>query len=272
MRFRLSRGFTLIELLVVISIIGMLSSVVLASVSAARDKGRIAGGLTFERHTKGALGDSIIAEYNFDNPDIISSPSNCIFPAGFASILLNLKVVGASPCTFSVTTSPLGSGKSLEWDFNNNIYFAGGTGTEPTQVFSKFSLGFWVKSNPFYTTDHFTIQLTGISAEDGDTAATFRAEFDYGNGIRFMMDQGGGAYVDDVSVVSPSQAFDGRWHYVFMSVGSDFQAYVDGKKVLTTSVGGILQNSNQINLFAIRSSGSSTMFIDNLIFYGGAVN
>jgi len=40
MNFKLSKGFTLIELLVVISIIGLLSSVVLASVNTARVKAK----------------------------------------------------------------------------------------------------------------------------------------------------------------------------------------------------------------------------------------
>ncbi len=66
MRKLYSSGFTLIELLVVISIVSLLSSIVLASVSTARDRGRIAGGQRFSTHSFRTLGVEAVAYYKFD--------------------------------------------------------------------------------------------------------------------------------------------------------------------------------------------------------------
>jgi prepilin-type N-terminal cleavage/methylation domain-containing protein len=60
-------GFTLIELLVVISIISLLSSVVFASLSDAREKGRIAAGQKFDSSVDHSIRDTLILEWSFEN-------------------------------------------------------------------------------------------------------------------------------------------------------------------------------------------------------------
>lgn len=61
-----TKGFTLIELLVVISIIGLLSSVVLAALSSARDKANFASGKQFDINHYRAYGVDAMGYWNMD--------------------------------------------------------------------------------------------------------------------------------------------------------------------------------------------------------------
>lgn len=83
------RGFTLIELLVVIAVIGILSSIVLVSLSGARDKG-------YDAQIKGELGQvRADTEIHYDDAESYTGytiPTNLIPPACSGDAAYNVVV------------------------------------------------------------------------------------------------------------------------------------------------------------------------------------
>ena len=129
------RGFTLIELLVVVSIVGLLSSVVLASLNAVRGKAQIAAGQKFSTSLYRAYGAEAIATYDFDEASGIFLDSSNKY---------NLTASNINQVQRNSDTTN-GSAYSLKFLDTNTVDYARTAVGVNVNVGSVYTLSAWVK-------------------------------------------------------------------------------------------------------------------------------
>jgi len=277
---RTVRGFTLIELLVVISIIGMLSSVIFGSVQSARDKARIAAGIKFERHTYGALSQSVIAKYEFEDQDQCDGDNyfNRIKNSTLNAALDIVPALGdqqGGTCNDLLieNDTPTQEGTSLKLGWINNYINANealSLETPLSENYSKLSVGFWIKA-PSFKGQYIVIDIDSSSANNYEIS--FANNFNATNNVISIA--GDIDYVSNPNMNSSAHGdlADNKWHYVFLSFGPDIQKmYIDGTLINSAPLNGVMPVYTDIDNIDFNNIGSlSDLLIDNLTIYGDAI-
>ncbi len=153
-----NRGFTLIELLVVVSLIGMLSSIVLVSLQAARDKGRIASAIIFSTSMYRGWGADAFGVWNFDEAN---NGDNAQDQGAYGITLTK-----AADASVRSSVTPLSSGKSI--DFTNSVAgdaasFTSGDISTKNISLTNYTVSLWIYLNDTSNSKGVPISVNTIS-------------------------------------------------------------------------------------------------------------
>jgi prepilin-type N-terminal cleavage/methylation domain-containing protein len=221
------RGFTLIELLVVISIIGLLSSVVMASLNSASEKTRIAAGITFAEHTYQAFGAEALGAWHFDevSGNAIDQSQN------------NRPMIPATAPLSRSSNTPTGSGYSFNLQGSNAARAA-----LPTTIVTNLSASAWV----YWDVDAFPSGASAwgnvIGTNDVRWGGVLSPLVMYNiNGVMHCYMYRQPVVGATLPYVEIDLTFTGvstrKWHHIACSIDSQSRkmtAYLDGKLVATS--------------------------------------
>ncbi|MFA5729989.1 MAG: LamG-like jellyroll fold domain-containing protein [Candidatus Paceibacterota bacterium] len=241
----LKQAFTLIELLVVIAIIGILSGLIVVSMSGVTEKATIAKAQVFSNSLKNSLLLNLVSEWKFDGSTTDGSAATVNDVLNNWSSLNNGTV--SYPPTVK-TGSNCVSGSCLQFDGVND-YVDFGTNSNLSMGLGDATVSLWVRFDNAVAPQHETLIACGaggaVIGNDGYWIFRYTGTNRlYG---RFM-DGETAAYLQDY--ISPSNSLlANTWYNIVVVFDRDgvMQAYINGTKQ-TSSVSISTHQGNVVNI------------------------
>jgi prepilin-type N-terminal cleavage/methylation domain-containing protein len=258
------QAFTLIELLVVIAIIGILSSLIVVSMSGVTNKASIAKGQVFANSLRNALMLDIAGEYKFD--ELSTAINTTAIQDSWGSINNGTLYTGADPAVNKLSTDCI-SGKCLYFDGVDDYI---SLPINLINISNNFTISIWIK------------KIDKGAVLDNDRIFSFVV--DANNGLQFTLDNTTGKYgiflirsgVSTINQLTYGVYDVNNWvHLLYTVDGSSGSFYKNG--VLTNSDGSASIGNGATFNYSIgrRSDALATTFfngyIDDIRIYDVAI-
>lgn len=229
--FRGNLAFTLIELLVVIAIIGILSGIILVTMSGATTSAQITKSKVFANSVRDVLGANLISEWRMDSGTIgnVATISNVLDSWGGN----NAVAIGTTNGPIIRGGSDCVSGNCLQFDGTDDFVDVGG-GTNLSMGTGDQTVSIWVKFNNATAANYETLFYCGGATDSAGSPGYWIHR--YTGTSRLFSEFSDGTVTRVHTDYSNSSIGANQWYNIVVVFDRDstIRAYQDGVLLSTT--------------------------------------